>query len=98
LRSPHMVGRATLLGTPIGVFAGIYLAEYGQRTKLGAATRFINDILLAAPSIVIGLFIYAVVVARMNTFSGYAGILALALIVIPIVITTTKRLLMLIQH
>jgi len=93
-----MVGLATLLGTPIGVFAGIYLAEYGQRTKLGAATRFINDILLAAPSIVIGLFIYAVVVARMNTFSGYAGILALALIVIPIVIRTTENMLTLIPN
>ena len=93
-----MVGLATLIGTPIGVFAGIYLAEYGQRTKLGAATRFINDILLAAPSIVIGLFIYAVVVARMNTFSGYAGILALALIVIPIVIRTTENMLTLIPN
>jgi len=93
-----MVGLATLIGTPIGVFAGIYLAEYGQRTKLGAATRFINDILLAAPSIVIGLFIYAVVVARMNTFSAYAGILALALIVIPIVIRTTENMLTLIPN
>jgi len=93
-----MVGLATLVGTPIGVFAGIYLAEYGQRSRLGAATRFINDILLAAPSIVIGLFIYAVVVARMNTFSGYAGILALALIVIPIVIRTTENMLTLIPN
>jgi phosphate transport system permease protein len=93
-----MVALATLVGTPIGVFAGIYLAEYGQRTRLGAATRFINDILLAAPSIVIGLFIYAVVVARMKTFSGYAGILALALIVIPIVIRTTENMLTLIPN
>jgi len=93
-----MVGLATLVGTPVGVFAGIYLAEYGQRTALGAATRFINDILLAAQSIVIGLFIYAVVVARMKTFSGYAGVLALALIVIPIVIRTTENMLALIPN
>ena len=93
-----MVTLATLLGTPIGILAGIYLAEYGQRGWLGSATRFINDILLAAPSIVIGLFIYAVVVARMNTFSGYAGILALALIVIPIVIRTTENMLALIPN
>jgi len=93
-----MVGLATLLGTPIGVFAGIYLAEYGQRTKLGAATRFINDILLAAPSIVVGLFIYAVIVARMKSFSGWAGILALALIVIPVVIRTTENMLSLIPN
>jgi phosphate transport system permease protein len=93
-----MVGLATLLGTPIGVFAGSYLAEYGQRTRLGAATRFINDILLAAPSIVIGLFIYAVVVARMGTFSAYAGVLALALIVIPIVIRTTENMLTLVPN
>ncbi len=93
-----MVGLATLLGTPIGVFAGIYLAEYGQRTRLGAVTRFINDILLAAPSIVIGLFIYSTVVARMSTFSGWAGVLALALIVIPIVIRTTENMLSLIPN
>ena len=83
-----MAGLATLLGTPIGVMAGIYLAEYGQKTWLGAATRFINDILLSAPSIVIGLFIYSVVVAQLKSFSGFAGVLALALIVIPVVIRT----------
>ena len=93
-----MVGLATLLGTPIGVFAGIYLAEYGQRTTLGAATRFINDILLAAPSIVIGLFIYSVVVARMKSFSGWAGVLALSLIVVPVVIRTTENMLSLIPN
>jgi phosphate transport system permease protein len=93
-----MVGLATLLGTPIGVFAGIYLAEYGQKGPLGASTRFINDILLSAPSIVIGLFIYAVVVAPLKSFSGYAGVLALALIVIPVVIRTTENMLSLIPN
>jgi phosphate transport system permease protein len=93
-----MVTLATLLGTPIGVLAGIYLAEYGQKTWLGGTTRFINDILLSAPSIVIGLFIYAVVVARTGTFSGLAGVLALALIVIPVVIRTTENMLSLIPN
>jgi phosphate transport system permease protein len=93
-----MVALATLIGTPIGVLAGVYLAEYGQKTRLGKITRFINDILLAAPSIIIGLFIYAVVVATMKSFSGYAGILALALIVIPIVIRTTENMLSLIPN
>jgi phosphate transport system permease protein len=93
-----MVALATFVGTPIGVLAGVYLAEYGQKTRLGSATRFINDILLAAPSIVIGLFIYSVVVARMHTFSGFAGVLALALIVIPIVIRTTENMLSLIPN
>ncbi|MCV2370819.1 phosphate ABC transporter permease PstA [Roseateles oligotrophus] len=93
-----MVGLATLLGTPIGIMAGIYLAEYGQRTWLGSTVRFINDILLSAPSIVVGLFIYGLVVTRMLTFSGYAGILALALIVIPVVIRTTENMLSLIPN
>ncbi|MEO8313137.1 MAG: phosphate ABC transporter permease PstA [Caldimonas sp.] len=93
-----MVTMATLLGTPIGILAGIYLAEYGQRGWLGSLTRFINDILLSAPSIVIGLFIYAVVVARTKTFSGWAGVLALALIVIPVVIRTTENMLSLIPN
>jgi phosphate transport system permease protein len=93
-----MVTLATLLGTPVGILAGIYLAEYGQKGWLGSATRFINDILLAAPSIVIGLFIYALVVARMKSFSGWAGILALALIVIPVVIRTTENMLVLIPN
>jgi len=96
--SASMVGLATLIGTPIGILAGVYLAEYGQRTWLGNATRFINDILLAAPSIVIGLFIYAVVVARAKTFSGWAGVFALALIVIPVVIRTTENMLSLIPN
>ena len=98
LGSVMMAGLATLLGTPIGVMAGIYLAEYGQKTWLGHATRFINDILLSAPSIVIGLFIYAVVVARLKSFSGFAGVLALALIVIPVVINTTQNMLSLIPN
>lgn len=93
-----MVGLATLLGTPIGVMAGIYLAEYGQKTWLGAITRFINDILLSAPSIVVGLFIYAVVVAQVKSFSGIAGVLALALIVIPVVIRQTENMLSLIPN
>ncbi len=93
-----MVALATLVGTPIGVMAGVYLAEYGQKSRLGAVTRFINDILLAAPSIVIGLFIYSVVVARMKSFSGWAGVLALALIVIPVVIRTTENMLALIPN
>jgi phosphate transport system permease protein len=93
-----MVLLATLLGTPIGILAGIYLGEYGQKTWLGSAVRFINDILLSAPSIVIGLFIYAVVVAPLRGFSAFAGILALALIVIPVVIRTTENMLSLIPN
>ena len=93
-----MVGLATLLGTPIGILAGVYLAEYGQKGWLGSATRFINDILLSAPSIVIGLFIYSTVVVRMKNFSGFAGVLALALIVIPVVIRTTENMLSLIPN
>jgi phosphate transport system permease protein len=96
--SLYMVLLATLLGTPIGVLAGVYLGEYGQKTWLGSVTRFINDILLSAPSIVIGLFIYAVVVAQVKSFSAIAGILALALIVIPVVIRTTESMLMLIPN
>ncbi len=96
--SVTIVGLATLFGTPIGVLAGIYLAEYGQRGALGAVTRFINDILLSAPSIVIGLFVYAVVVSRMKSFSAVAGILALMLIVIPVVVRTTENMLSLIPN
>ncbi|MEG0052262.1 MAG: phosphate ABC transporter permease PstA [Comamonas sp.] len=87
---------ATLVGTPIGVMAGVYLAEYDPRGWLASTTRFVNDILLSAPSIVIGLFVYAVVVARFKSFSGYAGIVALALIVIPVVIRTTENMLSLV--
>jgi phosphate transport system permease protein len=96
--SLYMVSLATLVGTPVGVLAGIYLAEYGQKTWLGSATRFINDILLSAPSIVIGLFIYAVVVNQLKSFSAMAGVLALALIVIPVVIRTTENMLTLIPN
>ncbi|MDR2129180.1 MAG: phosphate ABC transporter permease PstA [Burkholderiaceae bacterium] len=92
-----MVGLATALGTPIGILAGIYLAEYNPRGALATATRFVNDILLSAPSIVIGLFIFGVVVEPMGGgFSGGAGALALALIVIPVVIRTTENMLKLI--
>ena len=91
-----MVLLATALGTPVGLLSGIYLAEYGQATWLGRTTRFINDILLSAPSIVIGLFMYAVVVSRFKSFSGWAGVLALSLIVVPVVIRTTENMLQLV--
>ncbi|MBI5925512.1 MAG: phosphate ABC transporter permease PstA [Aquabacterium sp.] len=96
LGSLMMVSLATLIGTPVGVMAGVYLAEYGQKGWLGSVTRFINDILLSAPSIVVGLFIYSMVVARMHSFSGWAGVLALALIVVPVVIRTTENMLSLV--
>jgi phosphate transport system permease protein len=88
-----MVLLATFVGTPIGIMAGIYLAEYNIKGWLASVTRFVNDILLSAPSIVIGLFVYAVVVSRFHSFSGWAGVLALALIVIPVVIRTTENML-----
>ncbi len=91
-----MVSLATLVGTPIGIMAGIYLAEYGMKSSLASVTRFVNDILLSAPSIVIGLFVYAVIVAQVKSFSAAAGIVALALIVIPVVIRTTENMLALI--
>lgn len=91
-----MVLMATFVGTPIGVMAGIYLAEYNPKGWLASVTRFVNDILLSAPSIVIGLFVYAVVVARFHSFSGWAGVVALALIVIPVVIRTTENMLQLV--
>jgi phosphate transport system permease protein len=87
---------ATFVGTPIGIMAGIFLAEYDAKGWLGTTTRFVNDILLSAPSIVIGLFVYAVVVARYKQFSGWAGVIALALIVIPVVIRTTENMLLLV--
>jgi len=86
----------TMLGTPIGIMAGTYLAEFGQRGWLAPVTRFINDILLSAPSIVIGLFVYEIYVVHVKHFSGWAGTLALAIIVIPIVIRTTENMLRLI--
>ncbi|MBV8618960.1 MAG: phosphate ABC transporter permease PstA [Curvibacter sp.] len=91
-----MVLLATFIGTPVGILAGIYLAEYDPRGWLAAVTRFVNDILLSAPSIVIGLFVYAVVVARFKSFSAWAGIVALALLVIPVVIRTTENMLALV--
>jgi phosphate transport system permease protein len=91
-----MVALATCVATPVGIMAGIYLAEYDPKGWLGGTTRFVNDILLSAPSIVIGLFIYAVVVARYKQFSGWAGMLSLALIVVPVVIRTTENMLMLV--
>lgn len=89
---------ATLIGTPIGVFAGTYLAEYGQRGWLAPATRFLNDVLLSAPSIVIGLFIYAVYVAQVGHYSGWAGALALAIIVVPVVVRSTDNMLQLVPN
>jgi phosphate transport system permease protein len=91
-----MVMLATFVGTPIGVMAGIYLAEFDTKGWLAVTTRFVNDILLSAPSIVIGLFVYAVIVSRFKSFSGWAGVMALSLIVIPVVIRTTENMLQLI--
>ncbi|MEC5214707.1 phosphate transport system permease protein [Polaromonas sp. CG_9.5] len=91
-----MVTLSTFVGTPIGIMAGIYLAEYNTKGTLASVTRFVNDILLSAPSIVIGLFVYAVVVSRFHSFSGWAGVMALALIVIPVVIRTTENMLQLV--
>jgi phosphate transport system permease protein len=93
-----MVGAGTLIGTPLGVLAGVYLAEYGERGWLSPVTRFINDILLSAPSIVIGLFVYAIYVANTGGFSGFAGVISLALLVIPIVVRTTENMLRLVPN
>jgi phosphate transport system permease protein len=93
-----LVGLGTCVGTPVGVLAGVYLAEYGQRNWLASLMRFINDILLSAPSIVIGLFVYAVVVAPSGRFSGWAGVISLALLQIPIVIRTTENMLNLVPN
>lgn len=91
-----MVILATFVGTPIGIMAGIYLAEYETKSWLANTTRFVNDILLSAPSIVIGLFVYAVIVTRFKSFSGWAGVIALAMIAIPVVIRTTENMLQLV--
>jgi phosphate transport system permease protein len=88
----------TLLGTPVGILAGTYLAEYGKDDWLASATRFLNDVLLSAPSIVIGLFVYSVYVARVKHFSGWAGAVALSLIVIPVVVRTTDDMLKLVPN
>jgi phosphate transport system permease protein len=87
---------AVVIGTPIGILAGTYMAEYGRHDKLASIVRFINDILLSAPSVVVGLFIYEIVVAPMGHFSGYAGSIALAVIVIPVVVRTTEDMLRLV--
>ncbi len=93
-----MCGLATLIGTPIGIMAGVFLAEYGWGSWLAHATRFVNDILLSAPSIVIGLFVYAIYVAKVGNFSGLAGVFALVLIVIPVVVRTTENMLVLVPN
>ncbi len=87
---------ATVIGTPLGIMAGIYLAEYGRKSLLAEVIRFINDILLSAPSIVVGLFVYTVVVLKMGHFSGWAGVIALALLQVPIVIRTTENMMKLV--
>src|SRR5499433_2943597 len=89
---------AVLIGTPIGILAGTYMAEYGRHDRVTSVVRFINDILLSAPSIVIGLFIYEVMVAPMGHFSGFAGSVALAVIVIPVVVRTTEDMLLLVPN
>jgi phosphate transport system permease protein len=93
-----IVATATFISTPIGILAGIYLAEFGRGSWLAKATRFINDILLSAPSIVIGLFVYTVYVMQVSHFSGWAGSVALALIAIPVVVRTTENMLQLVPH
>src|SRR4029078_5721013 len=93
-----MVGAGTLLGTPVGILAGTYLAEYGRSGWLARATRFLNDVFLSALSIVIGLFVYSVFVARVGHFSAWAGSLALALIVIPVIVRTTDDMLKLVPN
>jgi len=91
-----MVGVATFVATPIGILAGIYLAEFGKQGWVAPVTRFVNDILLSAPSIILGLFIYAIYVAKVQHFSGWAGSFALALIAIPVVVRTTETMLLLV--
>jgi phosphate transport system permease protein len=93
-----MAGAGTLIGTPVGILAGTYLAEFGGRGWLAPATRFINDVLLSAPSIVIGLFVYAIYVAHAKHFSGWAGAVALAIIVVPVVVRTTDDMLKLVPN
>ena len=94
--SLFMVGVGTVVGTPVGILAGTYLAEYGRGSWLAAATRFLNDVLLSAPSIVMGLFVYSVYVAKVGHFSGWAGSFALSLLVIPVVVRTTDDMLKLV--
>lgn len=96
--SAAMIGLAVLIGTPIGILAGTYLAEFGLRSKIAGMIRFVNDILLSAPSIIIGLFIYELVVRQVGHFSGYAGALALAVILLPVVVRTTDESLRLVPN
>lgn len=98
LGSLFMVTAATLIGTPIGIMTGVYLCEYGKAGVIANVTRFINDILLSAPSIIIGLFVYSLIVLPFKGFSGWAGVIALALIVIPVVVRTTENMLALIPN
>lgn len=91
-----MVGLSVLVATPVGILAGIYLTEYGDRSKIAELTRFVTDIMLSAPSIVIGLFVYAIAVATFGRFSGYAGSMALSLIAVPVVMRTTENMLRLV--
>jgi phosphate transport system permease protein len=93
-----LTGLGTFIGTPIGILAGTYMAEYGRHSTLTAIVRFINDILLSAPSIVMGLFIYTIMVRPMQHFSGLAGAVALAVLVIPIVVRTTENMLLLVPN
>jgi phosphate transport system permease protein len=93
LGSLMMVGTATLISTPIGILAGIYLAEYGDKSWFGGVTRFVTDIMLSAPSIVIGLFVYAIYVFHVKHFSGWAGSIAISLIAIPVIVRTTDNML-----
>ncbi len=93
-----MVSVAVCIATPIGIMAGIYLAEYGRGNALAKVTRFVNDLLLSAPSIIIGLFIYAVYIAKVKHFSGWSGSLALSLIAIPVVVRTTENMLNLVPN
>jgi len=93
-----LVTLATLVGTPVGLMAGIYLAEYGRQTWLGEVTRFVNDLLLSSPSIIVGLFIYEIYVAKVEHFSAMAGVASLSLIVIPVVIRTTENMLRLVPN
>lgn len=88
-----MVGVATLISTPIGIFAGVYLAEYGEESRFAQITRFITDVMLSAPSIILGLFVYGIYVANVRHFSGWAGSIAIALIAIPVVVRTTDNML-----
>jgi phosphate transport system permease protein len=91
-----MVGAATLISTPVGILAGVYLAEYGEESRFAQVTRFVTDIMLSAPSIVIGLFVYAIYVAKVKHFSGWAGTFAIALIAIPVIVRTTDNMLKLV--